>query len=284
VERTIIGLRDPAHAECLEQDGYVRVGPLLSVEECRRLEEVFHEAMRRTGRPLGTAWFPTILFPEDEVRRFITDEVGAVVLPKLDAVVDRTVLEPVRVDYSVKPPGADGELGPHQDFSIVDERRWTSLYLWIPLVDTDEGNGTLHVLPGSHRYTNRVRARHVPATFDRVLQEVHERSVRLDCRAGELVLMVSGVVHHSPSNRSDHLRLAAHGILKPIEAPLVFFYADEDTPDGEVEMYEVGIDQYVHLALGGRPDPGLPLAGHCDRPPAEMTPERFAAGAGGQGA
>ncbi len=278
MDRSIVGIRRPDDAHQLERTGYLRTEVVLSADECAHLSDVFHEAMRRTGRPIGEQWFPTILFPEDDIRAFISREASATVLPRLADVIDLEVLEPVRIDYSVKPVGPDSALGPHQDFSIVDESRWTSLYLWIPLVDSNQSNGTLHVLPGSHRFTNPVRARHVPALFDQVLDEVRRRAVRLDCKAGEVVLMVSGVVHFSPPNTSDRLRLATHGILKPIEAPVIFYYADDRTPPGLVEMYEVGIDDYVHLALDERPSAALTISGYCPRPPTEMTPERFAVG------
>jgi len=274
----IVGLRDPGHAAALARDGYVRVGPLLDAASCEQLRSVFDEAMRRLGRPLGDEWFPTILLPDADVRGFIDDEVRSVVLPRLVDVFDLDQLDTVRIDYSVKPPGPGGLLGPHQDFSIVDERTATSLYIWIPLVDTGPDNGTLHVLPGSHRFTNRIRSRYVPAMFDPVLTEVERRSVPLDCRAGDLVVMVSGVVHYSPPNTTDDLRLAVHGIFKPAAAPLLYYYADEETPDGMVEVYPVEIDDYIELTLSGRPGAEHPMLGYRDRPPMLMDPDRFAEG------
>ncbi|MGI8936857.1 MAG: phytanoyl-CoA dioxygenase family protein [Iamia sp.] len=271
-------MRDPGVARDLSVDGYSRLGPLLDPDECLGLRAAFDEAMRRLGQPLGDAWFPTSLLPDPPVRAYITEVVGRMVLPRLSEIVDLEVLGPVRMDYSVKPPGPASELGPHQDFSIVDERRWTSLYLWVPLVDTDATNGTLNVLPGSHRFTNRVRSRHVPARFDPVLGEVEAASTRLDCRAGELVLMTSGVIHFSPPNRSADVRLAAHGILKPVAAPLLFYYADDNTPDGLAEVYEVGIDDYIDLTMNGRPGPDVKRTALCPRPTGDMQPERFAAG------
>lgn len=274
----IRGVRDPGAARALADDGYVRLGQVLTPDECTHLRRVFEEVERRLDEPLGGEWFPTILLPDADLRAMIDRELRAVVEPRLAAALDLEELNTVRIDYSVKPPGPNSHLGPHQDFSIVDERRWTSLYVWIPLVATDEHNGTLHVLPGSHRFSNRVRSRHVPAKFDPVLDEVEQHSIRLDCAPGELVVMVSGVVHHSPPNQSDALRLAVHGIFKPAAAPLVFYYADEMTPLGQVEMYEVGIDEYIELVLGDRPGSSVVCSGTCERPETEMAPERFAAG------
>lgn len=274
----MLGLRNPEVARVLEDQGYVNLGPFLDAEEVRGCVEAFGQAVERLERPIGDAWFPTILLPEGDVRDFLTAELGQRVTPHLADVFDLTELELIRLDLSVKPPSPASELGPHQDFSLIDERRWRSLYLWIPLVDTDERNGTLHVVPGSHRFTNAIRSQHVPAVFDEVLPQVHEAAVRLDCRAGDLVLMVSGVVHFSPPNQTDDVRLAAHGIVKPTEAPLVFYYADDETPPGKVECYELDLETYVRQIGAGRPSADVPRSALVDRPPSSMTEARFLSG------
>jgi hypothetical protein len=274
----IVGVTDPAATECLARDGYARLGPLLSAAEVARAREVFDEAFERLDRPLGDAWFPTILLPDDDVRAFITTELEALIAPKLEAVLDGERTELLRLDFSVKPPSESSELGPHQDFSLVDERHATGLYVWIPLEDTDASNGTLHVVPGSHRFSNKIRSQHVPATFDDVIDLVHGESVRLDCSAGELILMVSGVIHHSPPNRSDRVRLAAHGIVRPTEVPLVFYFADESTPEDMVECYEMDLERYVRHIHQGRPGPEAEMTEMVRRPPTGMTRERFREG------
>lgn len=274
----IDGVIDATVAERLARYGYVRLGTVLTPEECQQLADAFDTVASRLGRPIGEEWFQTILLPDPDLRAFIDQTLRAQVVPRLAGSLDTETMEVMRVDYSVKPPGPNSLLGPHQDFSIVDERRWTSLYVWIPLTPTDGTNGTLHVLPGSHRFTNRIRSRHVPAVFDPVLAQVEEEAIALDCEPGELIVMVSGVVHFSPPNLTDHVRLAVHAILKPIEAPLVFYFADDETPQGKAERYEVDIDQYIELTLGDRPGPEVALAGLSDRQPMAMSPERFAQG------
>jgi hypothetical protein len=118
----------------------------------------------------------------------------------------------------------------------------------------------------------------VPARFDQVLDLVHRSSDRFDCQPGDLVVMVAGVVHHSPPNCSTETRVAAHAVITPSGGPLLFFYADELTEPDKVEVYEVDIDQYVRLIRDGNPRSVVPLAGLMDREPTEMTPVRFQAG------
>lgn len=272
-----VGVRDAELAARLAHDGFVRVGVALSADEVRRAREIFEEAARRLDRPMGDSWFPTILLPDEDVRSFIAAGLEELIAPRLASVLDPDQIQLLQLHFSVKPPSAASELGPHQDFSVVDERRVTSLYVWIALEDMDEHNGTLHVVPGSHRFANSIRSQHVPATFDEVLPAVHDAAVRLDCAAGEMVLMVSGVIHFSPPNRSEQVRLAAHGILTPVGEPMVFYYADEATPPGKVECYEMDLATYVRQVQLGRPGAEFPLSELQDRPP-EMTPERFARG------
>jgi hypothetical protein len=276
--RKIVGIKDPEVAHALARDGFVRLGVILTAEEVARGQEIFAEALRRMNRPIGDAWFHTILIPEDDVRAFITEELEVLLAPKIAEVIDPEQLELMRLDFSVKPPSTNNEPGPHQDYALVDEREATSFYAWIPLVDMNEFNGTLHVVPGSHRYTNLIRSFHVPSTFDEVLDSVRAAALRFDCLAGELILMVSGVIHFSPPNSSDEIRLAAHGMLVPSKIPLKFFFADEQTPEGKVECYEADIDSYVSQLHQGRPAPEVQPIQILERPPQGMTPERFLAG------
>lgn len=268
---------DPTIGGLLATDGYARLGPFLDAGEVQRANDVFAEAQRRLGTPLPDHWYPTILLPDDAVRDFITAELRSLVEPRLLRLVDDAALDVVRLDYSVKPPSPNTGLGPHQDFALVDESSAQSLYLWIPLCDMDESNGTLHVLPGSHRFSNRIRSRHVPSVFDDVLPDIREASTRLDVKAGELIVMVSGVIHWSPPNRSDSLRLAAHGIVTPPGVPLVFYFRDDDTPDDLVECFELDIDQYVRAIHHGRPS-DVPLDHMEPLPPSNMNRARFERG------
>ncbi|MFZ4434458.1 MAG: phytanoyl-CoA dioxygenase family protein [Microthrixaceae bacterium] len=264
-------------AERLARTGFARLGVVLDPEQVGAARAVFDEAMARLDQPVGNAWFPTIMLPDDEVRSFVADSLRVILGPVLSDVLDEDELDLLELHFSVKPPSPGSELGPHQDFSVVDERRATSLYVWVALEDMDEHNGALHVVPGSHRFANSVRSQHVPATFDEVLPQVHDAAERLDCRAGELVVMVSGVIHFSPPNRSDHVRLAAHGIVVPVGEPMVFYFADDSTPAGRVECYELDLDTYVRQVRIGRPGDGSVPVELVDRPP-PMDPARFEAG------
>lgn len=266
-------LADPIRATELAVDGYTIIRGVLEDREVEQLRTAFAVGMERWGQPLGERWFPTILFPDAAIRHELSRAVVRVFEPHLAAILRSDDWHLVRADYSVKPASSESELGPHQDFSVVDERHHQSLYVWSPLDPITPSNGALHVLAGSHRFGGEVRAQHVPFVFDDALDLVRSASTQLDTQPGDLVVMVSGLVHWSPANGSGALRLAAHGLLKPVEAPIVYFFADGQTPPGTVEMYEVDMDTYIELCLVGRPGPEVRRTGLRPRPPGAMVRE-----------
>ncbi|WP_373566141.1 phytanoyl-CoA dioxygenase family protein, partial [Salmonella enterica] len=63
----------------------------------------------------------------------------------------------------MKKPGNDGHCYAHQDWSMVEEPRYTSVTVWCALMDMTPENGCLRALKGSHQIDNYVRGRN---TYD----------------------------------------------------------------------------------------------------------------------
>lgn len=271
----VAGLRSSELSAEIAKRGFARAGQLLTPDEIDRCVALAHSHKELEQRVANGGWFPTILLDDVDEREAISQGLADLIRPRLNQVIDADALNVLRMDYSVKPASEASELGPHQDFALIDERLGTVLYLWIPLVNTDAKNGTLHVVPGSHRFANLVRSQHVPSLFNEVLDLISEDAVALPCAAGELIVMAAGVVHFSPPNRSGATRLAAHGMAVPAESELIFYFADEATPADRVECYPLEIDHYIEQIKRGRPSAEVPAMGHAPRPPTSMTRSRY---------
>ena len=106
-----------------------------------------------------------------------------------------------------KGPGAgDGSNVPwHQDSGYGRLEPPSDLTVWIALTDTDEDNGCLWVLPGSHRDD---LAAHNPIG-GLIGAEVAEQGVPVPMRLGDALLFGGLLMHRSLPNRTDQPR---HGM------------------------------------------------------------------------
>lgn len=167
---------------------------------------------------------------------------------------------PVVANFFAKEPGPHTSMVVHQDWTFVDERRHRSINVWVPLVDTTERNGTLGVVPGSHRAFDRPRGTAVgssglPSPFAGSEAHMARRWVRpLDVTAGHAVVNDHRTVHCSPDNLSEEPRVAASITLLPVGVRARHLYGR----GGMVEVYELDDSEFVRLHIGG-PPPGTAI-------------------------
>ena len=161
--------------------------------------------------------------------------------------------------YITKWPGDHSAFPPHQDPTLVDERHHTGVTVWIPLVDVDVANGMLHVVPGSHRFSARLRTQDVDqstfADFDH--QFLHEHGRGVPMRAGEALIFDNRLVHFSLPNRGREERVVLSFGMRPRSGSCVVVAPDGD----EVAIHEVADDFYIDVLPAVRDD------WRPDRPP-----------------
>jgi len=75
---------------------------------------------------------------------------------------------------------------------------------WIPLVDVDEENGCLHLMPGGHRHTVPYSDQWRPSQFSPQLDGLDDEAMPM--KVGDALLIHQHLPHLSPANRSDHVR------------------------------------------------------------------------------
>jgi hypothetical protein len=97
----------------------------------------------------------------------------------------------------------------HQDWRSM-QGSLNSLVVWIPLVDCDRKNGTIRVLPGSHKQGL------LPGKLDHgfwtvdLTPEQQAQMVDVDVKVGDLVVFNAFLVHASGDNQSDEPRWSCH--------------------------------------------------------------------------
>lgn len=130
---------------------------------------------------------------------------------------------------AVKWPGPEGEKPIHQDWTFADERRFRAVNVWVPLVDTDETNGSLAVLPRSHVVLDRLRpAPSFPADYHDPLVDLHMEDLDIvELRAGQAIAFDLALVHGSPANQTAEPRRVIAANFLPRSASARFHYCSD---------------------------------------------------------
>ena len=189
------------------------------------------------------------------------------------------------MSFLMKWPGEFSALPLHQDPTIVDERRYRSLTVWIPLVDTSVAldNGPLYVIPGSHTAGDEARGTGTSPTYYEFFDQLWPLAVPIEMQAGDGLWFDSRILHGSPPNRSGEPRLAVGTAIAPTEANLVHAMA---RPDGDVDLLSVDDDFYRTMSprqLTEHPPAGMPVADTIPMKTRPYTPAAVAAGAAAYG-
>lgn len=253
---------DPDLQLAFERDGYVRI-PLVSTDDAAELRATWEQL----GLELGSGFHASIYGADRDIKAEADRGIKQVLEPALRSVLDDH--DVFLGNFVVKQPDETSEVGPHQDWTFVDERHYSSITVWCPLTATDEHNGTLRVVPGSHRWVQNPRGTPINA-FPFPYQDqwgsiLTEDSIALSARLGEAIIVDNRLIHCSAPNWSDTARVVAGCGAKPSQADLVHLFRDGDT----AEVYRIDDpDFYLDLIPGDRPT-GVELV---DRFPVVETP------------
>lgn len=214
-----------------EKDGYV-ILPFYSAEEVEELTALYHELHPRNEE----GFFPST-FSQDKNYRHTADE-------KIRAACQRSAniyLENYKMvcgAYIVKNPSPDSGMCVHQDMSLLDESKYTGINIWATLTDLSIQNGTIFVLPGSHRLFPTYRGSSIPEFFQEVNDEIIDYMHPVLLKAGEAVFFDQSIIHYSPPNYSENVRIVTNTYFTHKDAEYrTYFYDKEKHPD-KIEAFE----------------------------------------------
>jgi ectoine hydroxylase-related dioxygenase (phytanoyl-CoA dioxygenase family) len=143
----------------------------------------------------------------------------------------------------------------HQNWAFADERKVCTVSIWCPLVDSFEENGTLQVVPGSHKRFGEVRGPMIPSELDDIKKEIiSDYLVPLNLKAGNAVVLDDSIIHYSAINKTNDLRLAIQLILIPGEVPSIHYHMNPAESAEEVNVLEVDRDFYMQFNPWKQPE------------------------------
>lgn len=236
-----------------EADGFVKI-TLLTHDDTEALKTLFAQYF-----PNPSADFFSSSYENDYLRKKeISEAIGNILLPRLEKVF--TGYSWFGSAFLSKGNGARSEMPMHQDWTIVDETQFVALNIWTPLQDTNEENGTLEVIRGSHRWHSELRAPTLPFYYNGFQQGLKDHLTCIPVKATEAVVLNQAVIHYSKPNKTNEIRLALTTGIKSEGAPMLFHYWNKEKPD-EIEQFKQEDDFLLrftdfHQAIFQRPVTG----------------------------
>jgi ectoine hydroxylase-related dioxygenase (phytanoyl-CoA dioxygenase family) len=241
--------KDPKLQEQFNKDGYLLVD-LLSEAEVADLK-AYYETLNNQNIPAYGFHVSLDNNDADFVTR-VMDKIKSVMRPHADEIFNDYKI--FTSSYVVKEKNPIGIVPPHQDWTFVDEEAgYYSATVWTALVDTDMYNGAMGVISGSHKFFDHYRAS--PAPQFKTPLDLHVFSIfpylkLLPMKAGQALIFDNALIHASPPNVSDGVRLAVGFGVTQKDAPQIHYQMQPESGGKKLEKYEVDNYFFTHFNNG----------------------------------
>ena len=251
----------------IEQDGYAIV-PFASQEEIKEIT-AFYKSLPSVNAK-GT--YVTMFHPSYEYRKGVDEKIKQLFAARASGFLKN--YKPLFANFMIKEPGTEGDFPLHQDWTYVDETRFSSYAFWVPMQDVNIDNGALNVVPGSHNLLRGLRGPGVFEAFSYLSDVIKTKySKPISLQAGEALVWDHRLIHFSLPNRMDLPRLAFTLIMVP-ESAEVFHIISTDEKGIMVSKYTVDTDFYLTHKIGSPPE-NYDIVDTIQQMPQVITEELF---------
>src|ERR1700733_12029622 len=229
-------LKDPSLQGDFERNGFV-TARLFSMEQVSSLLELYQQRMREDE---VCGLYESSRHNSYQINRFINEAIRDHVTQ-----ASRDLFLPSKIyggSFMVK-SHTDSEVLPlHQDWSVIEEEKYRTLFIWCPLIDVSVINGCLFVLPGSHQYFRSLRSGTYPSDRFILPPSLHRHTLDIPLKAGEAILYSDALFHGSHANNGSGDRIVVTARVMEPEANLVYFHKANDR---EMDVYQADEEFYL---------------------------------------
>jgi hypothetical protein len=246
-------LLNPALEIEMQNNGYVLIKEFLSPHEIEELLSLY--AQYHTEVSADKQMWNSLFDVDFATGKLISEKLLMLLNSKLKSVLKNGKV-PVATFMS-KNPNKNSVCDLHRDFSIIDEEQFEYRNFWIPLVNTDETNGSLYIIPHSHKLFNEILPMFSAWRHRPVLKELEKYFITVKANAGDLVIYADRLLHGSFLNKSNKTRPVIHFGVLPENAELCYYRENPDTND--VSIFKVEPDFYFNLDKNKNKISGMPF-------------------------
>jgi hypothetical protein len=157
--------------------------------------------------------------------------------------------------FLIKPSNTSEELLLHQDFCYTDERTFAAYNVWIPLIDVNESNGAIFVLPGSHLWYKNYRSSSLPTSRISMKNFPSSQIQKVEMKRGQVLLFHPALFHGSYPNTTTQNRVVVTATVTHKNANFLYYHQEENST--ETEVYCLHEDAYLRdlktISMKARP-------------------------------
>jgi hypothetical protein len=261
------------------QEHFIRMGyshvSLLSPEQVSYTQARLNE-MRPDDKFAGNragAYHCSYLDKNKAYRRQVQDLVHEVFDPLVKKFLHRYHI--YNANFYVKAPGT-GQFQVHQNWPAIEDLNDTTVTIWCPLLDTVESNGTIQVIPGSHKIVPHIETRNARCYFHGFTKALIEKYLKpVPVKAGDGIIFDDGLIHWSRRNDSDQPRTAVQILCIPDDVRPIYFFKENDQRFEVIDAPESFFLEHDHDELLVR-QPQWKNLGFVPNRNRDLTEEEFA--------
>tara|TARA_B110000037_G_C17118308_1_gene504713 strand:- start:3137 stop:3988 length:852 start_codon:yes stop_codon:yes gene_type:complete len=238
----------------LDKSSFVTI-PFLDEEEVTLITNYIREKTPLVSMAKDNGFVPGVTVKSKEEKKDLDLFLRNIIEPKLNSVAED--FKVVIFTILIKAFGENSKLDVHQDWSIVDESKYASYSLWIPLIDSTIENGAIQIVEGSHKKFDNIRGGSILSvlnTNEKFTKQMKQMKP-IEMKKGELLILNQRAIHYSPANTTNKMRFSAIGTVVPKEAE-IFLYYQKDKKNLEVykmkEDFFFDYDDFI-LEKGQKP-------------------------------
>jgi hypothetical protein len=240
--------KDPSTREAFARSGYTVV-PGMFAQNVPQLTAIYRSmlgALDASDPYFEPPMTGTTTIGSVALRRRICDDVSTIIAPRLGELLDDYRF--LGAGFRVKQAGPHSALPQHQDPTMVDEERYWSMNVIVPIVDTTPDNGALRVVPGSHRTMPKLRSLDLQDRAETFApHELTDPLVEtVPMRAGDAIFYLNALLHGSGPNMTTQERPLVMGTLLSRDTPMTVYFRSPHNPR-ILERYEVPDDYFNRM-------------------------------------
>lgn len=206
--------KDIAIQKEYELNGYVVLKNIISDTEIAEIESFFEQLKKLPSYNVKDTF--------ESSGNFLCKETQKLIFEFVEQFMQKISERFVKIDncdigdggtFFIKPTTQTSTLHPHQDSTVIDELNSYGIFVWIPLVDINDQNGALCVIPKSHTWGNIHRSQHIPWAFRKQYKFLWNYMLPLYVNRGDIICFDTSIIHGSGINYTNKERVALCGAI-----------------------------------------------------------------------